>query len=45
MHLDKFYHRAGLTCDSGRVKVPLDIYNRVKELNDSFKTKDNQVDE
>lgn len=45
LHLDKFYRRAGLTCDSGRIKVPIDIYNRVKELNDSYKTKSNQSDE
>lgn len=37
MNLDKFYRRAGLVCDSGKIKVPIDIYNRVKELNDSFK--------
>jgi hypothetical protein len=37
MNLDKFYKRAGLTCDSGKIKVPTDIYNRVKELNDKFK--------
>lgn len=43
MQLDKFYNRAGLVCDSGRVKVPVSIYNRVKELNDSYKTKDNQT--
>jgi len=40
--LDKFYHRAGLVCDSGRIKVPVDIYNKVKTLNDTYKTKDNQ---
>lgn len=43
MQLDKFYHRAGLVCDSGRVKVPTDIYNRVKELNDSYKTPPKQA--
>jgi len=43
--LDKFYHRAGLVCDSGRVKVPKDIYDKVKALNDSYKTKENQLDE
>lgn len=37
MNLDKYYRRAGLVCDSGKVKVPVDIYNRVKELNDSYK--------
>ncbi len=42
LQLDKFYHRAGLVCDSGKIKVPKDIYDRVKELNDSYKTKDNQ---
>lgn len=45
MYLDKFYHRAGLVCDSGRIKVPIDIYNKVKKLNDSYKTKDNQQED
>jgi hypothetical protein len=37
MQLDKFYKRAGLVCDSGRIKVPADIYNRCKEINDTYK--------
>lgn len=45
MQLDKFYQRNGLVCDSGRVKVPKDIYDKVKALNDSYKTKDNQIEE
>lgn len=45
MQLDRFYKRAGLVCDSGRVKVPKNIYDRVKVLNDSYKTKDNQLEE
>ncbi len=45
MQLDKFYLRNDLVCDSGRVKVPVEIYNRVKKLNDSYKTKQNQIDE
>jgi hypothetical protein len=45
VQLDKYYHRAGLVCDSGRVKVPKDIYERVKELNDKYKTEANQLDE
>ena len=40
--LDKYYHRSGLVTSRGTIKVPDDIYNRVKELNDSFKTKDNE---
>jgi hypothetical protein len=34
LNLDKFYKRAGLTCDSGKIKVPAEIYDRVKALND-----------
>lgn len=45
LHLDKYYRRAGLVCDSGRIKVPSDIYDKVKKLNDSYKTPDNQIDE
>lgn len=45
MQLDKFYLRNDLVCDSGRVKVPVEIYNRVKTLNDSYKNKQNQIDE
>lgn len=45
MQLDKFYLRNDLVCDSGRVKVPVEIYNSVKTLNDSYKNKQNQIDE
>lgn len=43
MRLDKFYHRNSLKMTNGRVRVPQEIYDRVKELNDSYKTKDNQI--
>ena len=36
-HLDKFYRRAGLVCNSGKIRVPIDIYNHVKEINDKYK--------
>lgn len=39
LNLDKFFRRAGLVCDSGKIKVPIDIYNRVKELNEGYKQK------
>jgi hypothetical protein len=45
MILDKYYHRAGLVTARGSIKVPDDIYNRVKELNDSYKTVKNQIEE
>lgn len=45
LQLDRFYLRSGLVCDSGRIRVPNDIYNRVKKLNDSYKTEKNQIDE
>lgn len=41
-YLDRFYHRAGLLCDSGRVKVPIDIYNKVKDINDKYKNEHNK---
>lgn len=45
MQLDKFYLKNGLVCDSGRIKVPIEIYKRVKELNDSYKTQQNQIED
>ncbi len=42
MYLDKFYHRAGLICDSRRIKVPADIYDKVKEVNDRYKQHNEQ---
>ena len=42
VHLDRFYLRHGLVCDSGKIRVPVDIYNRVKQLNDSYKTEQNK---
>lgn len=37
MHLDKFYRRAGLVLSGGKIRVPADIYDRVKEINDKYK--------
>ena len=45
MHLDKFYRRADLIHKIGEIIVPKEVYDRVKKLNDSYKTKDNQQDE
>lgn len=45
LHLDRIYRRLGLSIGTGKVKVPKPIYDRVKELNDSYRTKDNQIDE
>lgn len=45
LQLDRFYLQYGLVCDSGRIRVPEEIYNRVKKLNDSYKTEQNQIDE
>lgn len=45
LHLDRFYLRSGLICDSGRIRVPNEIYNRVKKLNDSYKTDQNQIED
>lgn len=42
MILDKFYLRNNLVCSSGKIRVPANIYDRVKKLNDSYKTKANQ---
>ena len=39
MRLDKFYLRNGMVTSSGKIKVPADIYDRVKEINDSYRTK------
>lgn len=39
-HLDKFYKRNGLVWHTGaQIIVPNDIYQRVNELNESFKNK------
>jgi hypothetical protein len=45
MKLDKFYLRNCLTTTSGKIKVPNDIYDRVKKLNDSYKNNHNQQEE
>ena len=42
MLLDRFYMRNDLVCSSGKIRVPSKIYDRVKTLNDSYKTKANQ---
>lgn len=37
MALDKYYQRAGLVHKSGTIIVPVEIFDRVKEINDQYR--------
>ena len=36
LHLDRFYLRHGLKSERNGIKVPIDIYNKVKGLNEKY---------
>lgn len=47
LYLDRFFKRNGLSNGHGakNIRVPDDVYDRVKALNDSYKTAANQAPE